>query len=189
MKFPCLRPFLLLSLALLSAGAGAQSPAPKAAASAAPAPAPAPASSSLLRVENAWIRAAVPGQSGTGAFMRLTATQPLRLVGVSTPVAGVAEVHEMRMDGDVMRMRAIPGLDLPAGQAVELKPGSYHLMLMSLKAPLKADTRVPVTLLLRDAQGVERRLELQVPVSLQAPGAAAAPAPAGGHGHQHMHQK
>ncbi len=188
MNFPLLRPMLLLSLVLLSAGAGAQSPAPKAAASAAAAPAA--ASSSLLRVENAWIRAAVPGEAGTGAFMRLTASQPLRLVGVSTPVAGVAEVHEMRMDGDVMRMRAIPALDLPAGQAVELKPGSYHLMLMALKAPVKADTRVPVTLLLRDAQGTERRLELQVPVSLQAPGAAAAaPAPAGGHDHQHMHQK
>lgn len=184
MKFPCLRPLLLLSLVLLSAGAGAQSPTPRAAASAAPAAA---AASTLLRVDNAWIRAAVPGQSGTGAFMRLTATQPLRLVGVATPVAGVAEVHEMRMEGDVMRMRAIPGLDLPAGQAVELKPGSYHLMLMALKAPVKADTRVPLTLLLRDAQGAERRLELQVPVSLQPPGAPAMPAPAGGH--QHMHQK
>lgn len=184
MKFTQFSPFLLLPLVLLSTGAGAQAPAARAASSAASAPA---ALSSLLRVENAWIRAAVPGQSGTGAFMRLTAAQPLRLVGVSTPVAGVAEVHEMRMEGDVMRMRAIPGLDLPAGQAVELKPGSYHLMLMALKAPVKADTRVPVTLVLRDAQGAERRLELQVPVSQHAPGAAATPMPAGGH--QHMHQK
>lgn len=177
MMFPLSRRLLLLSLAFTSAAAWAQAPAKAAAA--------APA----LRVDNAWIRAAVPGQSGTGAFMRLTADQPMRLVGVSSPVAGVAEVHEMRMDGDVMRMRAIPGLDLPAGKTVELKPGSYHLMLMSLKAPLKVDTQVPVTLLLRDAQGAERRLELKVPVSLQPPGAAAMPGAGGAHHQPHQHQK
>ncbi len=155
------------------------------------------ASSTAVRIEGAWVRASVPGQSGTGAFMRLTASEPLRLVGVATPVAGVAEVHEMRMDGDVMRMRAIPsGLDLPAGRPVDLQPGGYHLMLMALKAPLQAGTQVPVTLVLRDARGQLRRQEIQVPVSLRPPASAAAPAASGAavhhrgqaSGHHHHHQ-
>lgn len=138
------------------------------------APAPAPA----VKVEGAWARATVPGQKGTGAFMSLTAPQGLKLVGVSSPVAGVAELHEMKMDGDVMRMRAIAELDLPAGRKVELKPGGHHLMLMDLKQPLRKDTQVPVTLILKNAQGQTSQLQVSVPVSLAAPGAAAH----GGHG-------
>lgn len=122
-----------------------------------------------VKVEGAWARASVQGQMGTGAFMNLTASQPLALVGVSSPAAGVAELHEMKMEGDVMRMRAIAQLELPAGRPVELKPGGYHLMLMELKAPLKPGTSVPVTLRLRDAKGVESRLELQLPVATRAP--------------------
>ncbi|MFD0667883.1 copper chaperone PCu(A)C [Ramlibacter sp. MAHUQ-53] len=142
-----------------------------------------------LQVDGAWIRTAVPGQSGTGAFMRLTAAESLTLVGVSTPVAGVSEIHEMKMDGDIMRMRPLPSLALPAGQAVELRPGGHHLMLTQLKVPLKAETRVPLTLVLRDARGAERRLELQVPVAVRAPGGAEAPAhhPAGAHPGTHRH--
>lgn len=126
-----------------------------------------------VTAEGAWARASVQGQSGTGAFMKLTAREPLSLVGASTPVAGTAEVHEMKMEGDVMRMRAIAALELPAGKAVELKPGGHHIMLMDLKAPLKPGTQVPVTLLLRDAKGETRRLELSVPVLTAAPAGAA----------------
>ena len=75
--------------------------------------------------------------------MRLTAEEPLKLVGVETSAAGVAEVHEMKMEGDVMRMRAIDSLDLPKGVAVDLKPGGYHLMLQQLKAPLVRTARCP----------------------------------------------
>src|SRR5260221_175469 len=82
-----------------------------------------------VKADAAWARASVPGQQATGAFMRLTAEEPLRLVGVESPAAGLAEVHEMKMEGDVMRMRAIDGLDLPKGVAVDLKPGGYHVML------------------------------------------------------------
>ena len=88
-----------------------------------------------VKVEGGWARATVQGQKATGAFMKLTAPQATRLVAVSTPVAGVAEIHEMKMEGTVMKMRALPALDLPANQAVELKPGSYHLMLMDLRPP------------------------------------------------------
>ena len=133
-----------------------------------------------VKVEGAWARATVQGQKGTGAFMSLTSKDATQLVGVSSPVAGVAEVHEMKMEGDVMKMRALPLLDLPAGKKVELKPGGYHVMLMDLKAPLAKDSTVPVTLLFKDAKGVESRLELKLPVATAAPGAAGA---ATGHKH------
>jgi copper(I)-binding protein len=111
--------------------------------------------------------------------MRLTAQEPLKLVGVETTAAAVAEVHEMKMEGDVMRMRAIEALDLPQGVAVDLKPGGYHLMLQQLKAPLVKDSQVPVTLVFKDAKGAVSRLSLQLPVRATAPAAAGA-------GHQHM---
>ena len=129
-----------------------------------------------VKVDGAWARATVQGQKGTGAFMSLTARDGAQLVGVSSPVAGVAEVHEMKMDGDIMKMRAVPSLDLPAGKKVELKPGGYHVMLMDLKAPLAKDSTVPVTLLFKDAKGVESKLELKLPVATAAPGAAGATA-------------
>ncbi|MCM2253268.1 MAG: copper chaperone PCu(A)C, partial [Ramlibacter sp.] len=99
---------------------------------------------------------------------------------VATPVAGVAEVHEMKMEGEVMKMRAVGKLDLPAGRTVELKPGGYHLMLLDLKQPLAQGASVPLTLLLRDAKGVDSKLELNVPVAVRAPGAAKE-APGKGH--------
>ena len=134
-----------------------------------------------VKVENPWLRASVPGQKASGGFMVLTAQRPLQLVGVESPAAAVAEVHEMKMEGDVMRMRAIDHLDLPQGVAVALKPGGYHLMLQQLKAPLVKDTQVPLTLIFKDAQGAGSRLQLQVPVRMAAPGAD-------GHGHGgHMH--
>jgi copper(I)-binding protein len=122
----------------------------------------------LPKVEGAWVRSSVPGQQGTGAFMKLTAEEPMQLVGASTPMAGVAEVHEMKMDGGVMRMRAISKLDLPAGRTVELKPGGYHLMLLDLKQPLVQGSAVPLTLVFRNAKGIETKLELKVPVAVRA---------------------
>ncbi|MFT3779233.1 MAG: copper chaperone PCu(A)C [Ottowia sp.] len=135
-----------------------------------------------VKVESAWARATVPGQQGTGAFMTLTAPEGARLVGASTPAAGVAEVHEMAMQGDVMKMRAVPALDLPAGQPVELRPGGHHLMLMDLRAPLMPGSTVPLTLVLRDARGAEVRQEVRVPVR-----AAAQPAPGAASAHEHKH--
>jgi len=129
-------------------------------------------------VSGAWVRATVPGQMGTGAFMRLVSRDGARLVGVSSPVAGVAEVHEMKMEGDVMKMRSMPVLELPAGQAVQLKPGGLHLMLMDLKQPLPKGGTVPVTLRFQDAQGQASQLELRLPVSAAAPAAAGAGAAA-----------
>ena len=125
-----------------------------------------------VEIRDAWVRATVKGQTATGAFMKITAKDDARLIGASSPVAGVTEVHEMKMEGDVMKMRAIPGgLDLPAGKTVELKPGGYHMMMMDLKAPLAKDSTVPLTLVFKDAKGVESRMELKLPVALGAPAA------------------
>ena len=119
-----------------------------------------------VEVKDAWVRTTVQGQKATGAFMRITAKDGVKLVGASTPVAGVAEVHEMKMDGDVMKMRAIPGgIEIAAGKTVELKPGGYHIMLMDLKAALPKDSTVPLTLLFTDAKGVSSKVELKVPVA------------------------
>ncbi len=132
--------------------------------------------SQSVDVKGAWARATVQGQKASGAFMTLTAKDGAKLVGVLSPVAGVVEVHEMKMDGDVMKMRAVEGgLDLPAGKAVELKPGGYHVMLMDLKTPLQKDTTIPLTLVLKNAKGVESKTEIRVPVS------TTPPAGAGGH--------
>ncbi|MDF3835203.1 copper chaperone PCu(A)C [Cupriavidus basilensis] len=114
-------------------------------------------------VSNAWARGTVPAQTATGVFMTLHAHTPAKLVGVSTPAAATAEVHEMKMDGNVMRMRALGALDLPAMQDVELKPGGYHVMLMGLKAPLKKGDKVALTL--KFEQGgkmVEQKVDAEV---------------------------
>ena len=123
-----------------------------------------------ITIKDAWVRTTVPGQKATGAFMKITAKEGMRLVGASTPMAGVAEVHEMKMDGDVMKMRAVQVLELPAGKTVELKPGGYHVMLMDLKAALPKDSSVPLTLLFKDAKGVESKMELKLPVAVMGPG-------------------
>lgn len=133
--------------------------------------APAPV---VVKVEQAWVRPSVPGQQGTGGYMKLTARESQRLVSASSPVAGVAEIHEMKMDGQVMTMRPAGALELPAGKTVELKPGGLHLMLMDLKQPLAAGSSVSLTLVLRDRRGVESRVEAQLVVSHSAPVAGAA---------------
>lgn len=141
------------------------------------------AQDAAVKVDGAWARASVQGQKGTGAFMRLTAKDGARLVRAESPAAGVTEVHEMKMEGDIMKMRAVPVLDLPAGKTVELKPGGYHVMLLDLKAPLAKNTSVPITLVFQDAKGAESKLNLNVPVATSAPAGATAGSMMDGHKH------
>jgi copper(I)-binding protein len=123
-----------------------------------------------VAITNSWVRATVQGQKATGAFMTVTSKENAKLVTVSSPVAGIAEIHEMKMEKDVMKMAALPnGLDLPAGKAVDLKPGSYHIMLMDLKLPLNKDVAVPLTLTFQDSSGKKSQQVVQVPVSVQPP--------------------
>jgi len=117
-----------------------------------------------VTVGEPWVRATVAAQKATGAFMTLTSTQNVKLVGVSSPAAGIVEVHEMKMDNDMMRMRQIPALELPAGKAVKLAPGGYHLMLLDLKQPLKDGDKVALTLEIEDAQKVRSKVVVDAPV-------------------------
>ncbi|MGE8319511.1 MAG: copper chaperone PCu(A)C [Comamonas sp.] len=140
-----------------------------------------PANVAAIDAGDPWARATVPGQSGSGIFMTLQAPLGGSLVAVKTPAAGIAEVHEMKMEDNVMRMRPIAKLDLPARQPVQLTPGGFHIMLMQLKQPLTAGQSIPLTLTVEDAKGQRRERTIDVPVR-----AATAAAPAGGHaGHQH----
>ena len=123
------------------------------------------ASAQEISVKDPWVRATVPGQKATGAFMELIAARDTALVSAASPVAGVVEIHEMVMDGTVMKMRAMARLDLPAGKKVELKPGGYHVMLMDLKQPLRKGDTVPLSLRIegkdQKAQAVEIKAEVR----------------------------
>jgi copper(I)-binding protein len=140
---------LLASLMLATAGATAQT-----------------------EVKQAWVRATVPQQTATGAYMQIKASKDARLVEIRSDVASVAELHEMVMEGNVMKMRAVSGLDLPAGKAVELKPGGYHVMLLGLKQPLKAGDSVPITLVIESRD--KQRESVEINAKVHAPNMPAA---------------
>jgi len=122
-----------------------------------------------VRVDGAWARATVPSQSATGAFMRLTADKDVVLTGVSSPVARVVEVHEMSMDKDIMRMRAVDQLPLKAGQTNELKSGGLHIMMMGLKKQIKVGEVVPLTLSFKAADGRVSTVEANAMASFAPP--------------------
>ncbi len=168
-----------LALPALSAGPGTQAASKPTVAAAQP----------IVQIEAPWIRPTVKGQTATGAFMGLKASHDLVLLGFSTPVAAESELHEMIMDGDVMRMRAIESLPLPADQSVALKPGAggKHLMLMGLKRQLKAGDAVKLRLKLRGAEGKVFTQEINVPVRAGTVTGAAPAASAQGHDHHHGH--
>ncbi|MFN8993674.1 MAG: copper chaperone PCu(A)C [Pseudomonadota bacterium] len=116
-----------------------------------------------VSVKEPWVRGTVAQQKATGLFAQVTSTNGGKLVAASSPVAGVVEIHEMAMEGSVMKMRAIPGLDLPAGKPVDLKPGGYHVMLMQLKQQLKPGDTVPVTLVI-ESGGKRESVEVKATV-------------------------
>lgn len=146
-----------------------------------------PAGTAAVDVRDAWARVTVAGQTATGVFARLTAPSGSRLVGGTSPIATGVEVHEMKMDGNIMRMRTLDqGLELPAGESVELRPGGLHLMLTGLKQALPVGSTVPVVLQFVDAEGRRGSRSLQVPVRA-APAGTPAHDHAHGQGHSHGH--
>lgn len=116
-----------------------------------------------LTVTEPWVRTTVPQQKATGAFMHIESDTDARLVAAESPVAGVVEIHEMSMENDVMKMSPIPGLDLPAGQAVELKPGGYHIMLMDLQQQVKVGEDVPLRLVVERRDGSTETVDVVAP--------------------------
>jgi copper(I)-binding protein len=122
------------------------------------------AASAQVAVTDPWIRATVPAQKTAGAFMQLRSPKATRLVEVQSPAAGRAEIHQMDMQGQTMRMQKVDGIDLPAGQPVNLSSGSYHVMLFDLKQQLKEGEQVPLTLTFSGADKKRESVTVQVPV-------------------------
>ncbi len=112
----------------------------------------------------AWVRATVQGQTTAGAYMQLKSSERASLVGAESPAAGSVEIHETKMENNVMRMRAMSRLELPPGKTVELKPGGYHIMLISLPRPLKKGEVVPIRLKVEMADKSVRTLEVRAEV-------------------------
>ena len=113
-----------------------------------------------LSVTDAWVRATVPGQPVSGAYLRIQSDADARLIGVSSSVVPRVEMHEMKMDGDVMRMRELKSINLPKGKTVSLEPGGFHLMLMKLKKPIAAGDIIPFTLVV-ESGGKKQTVEVK----------------------------
>lgn len=113
-----------------------------------------------VSIDNAWVRATVVQQKATGAFMQIRSAQDARLLEVKSPSAASVELHKMEMTDNVMKMREVPALDLPAGKVVELKPGGYHVMLMGLKAQVKEGDQIPLTLIIEHKDKKRETIEI-----------------------------
>ena len=113
-----------------------------------------------IKIENAYVRATAPGQPAAGAFMKIEngAAASDQLVSASSPAAGEVQLHQMSMEGNVMKMGQVKDITVPANGTVDLKPGGYHIMLMNIKAPLKVGETVPVKLKFAKAGEVEVKL-------------------------------
>lgn len=111
-----------------------------------------------------WVRATVPAQKSTGAYMHLVSPAGARLVGVSSPIAATVELHQMEMKGETMKMRQVDGIDLPAGKGVNLASGGYHIMLVGLKRQLKAGDAVEITLQVQGKDKKRNNVTVKVPV-------------------------
>lgn len=112
------------------------------------------------KVEGAWARPTVAGQAGGGGFLKITSATADRLVSASAPISKTVELHTMQMDGDVMRMREVPAIEIPAGQTVELKPGGLHVMFIGLTQTLDNGASFPLTL--RFEKAGEVKVDVQV---------------------------
>jgi periplasmic copper chaperone A len=119
------------------------------------------------RVEDAWARPTVAGQAGGGGFLKITSATADRLVAASSPVAKTVELHTMQMQGDVMQMRQVPAIDIPAGKTVELKPGGLHVMFIGLTQVLNEGATFPLTL--RFEKAGEVKVDVKVTTKAAAP--------------------
>jgi periplasmic copper chaperone A len=110
-----------------------------------------------IEIHEPWARATPRSAPGGAAYVTLrnTGTTPDRLVSARSPLSGLVQVHEMKMDGNVMQMRELEkGLEIPAGATVTLAPGGYHLMMMGLKDQVDKGTTVPMTLTFEKAGSI-----------------------------------
>jgi copper(I)-binding protein len=118
----------------------------------------------LLKVVDPWARATVPGQNVGGVYMELIASESLRLTGIKTAASESAEVHQMKMEKGMMRMRPVPFLQLPAGKRVKLEPGGYHVMLFDLKNSLVAGQKLKIELIVEDTKKAVHRIAVEADI-------------------------
>ncbi len=131
------------------------------------------ASGAEVIVSNPWVRATAPGQTIAGAYLKITSATTAYLIGGNSTAAKSVELHAMSLENNVMKMRPLARLELPAGVAVELKPGSYHLMLIDIVHPLVKGDSVPLRLTVEDKGG--RRHTVDVKAKVGEPGAMGGP--------------
>jgi copper(I)-binding protein len=117
-----------------------------------------------VTVSEPWARATVPQQKASGAFMQVRSAAPARLVAVNSPVAASVELHKMEMTGQMMKMRQVDSIELPAGQVVNLASGGYHIMLMGLKRQLKEGDTIPLSLVIETSNGKRETVAVSAPV-------------------------
>jgi len=115
-------------------------------------------------VKNAWARATAPGQNTASIYLDIASDVEAALVGAASPVAASAEMHAMRMENGVMKMRAVQRIELPARKTVKLAPAGLHLMLVGIKQPLRAGERVPLELTIEAAGRVKSSLKVEAEV-------------------------
>jgi len=117
-----------------------------------------------LSIEHPWSRETAPGQTSGGGFMMVlnNGTQPDKLMSATSPLAAEVQLHSSSVEGGVMRMRRVEGgIVIPAKGRLELKPGSYHIMFIGLKQPLRKGQQVPVTLKFQRAGKVDVKFTIQ----------------------------
>lgn len=117
--------------------------------------------SAETQIEGAWVRATVPGQQATGAFMTITASSDSKLLSAQSPVAKIVQVHQSTIKNDVMRMQPVDFVALPAGKAVILDPNSYHIMLIDLIKQVKEGDQVLLNLAVENAQGEKELIKVE----------------------------
>lgn len=117
-----------------------------------------------VKAKDAWVRATVPAQKSTGAFMTLTSTEDVKVVKVTSPVAKIVEIHETISRDGVMAMEALKELALPAGKPVELRPGGKHVMLLGLSKQVSQGEEVPLVLTVEDRRGTRSVVEIRAGV-------------------------
>lgn len=140
---------------------------------------------STLKVVNAWARPTVAEQMATGAYMKITSSKEGKIVGVTSTVAEVSEIHEMKMEGDVMRMRAVENIPVKAGSTVELAPGGYHVMLMGLNEAVSEGKPFEVKLQFEGADGSKAEIPVTVIPGKDSAGAAGMKGDAQSNHHKH----
>lgn len=121
-----------------------------------------------ITISNAWARATAPGQKVAAAYMNLSSKLDAALIRAECDLAGSVEIHSMTMENDVMKMRMLEELALPAGKTVSLAPGGFHLMLFNLKQPLDAGKQAKFTLYFRTDAGEEKSIDITIPIKTSA---------------------